>query len=42
MRSLKTAVLWVALASISFGQSSILTTGSADAAARLPVTRVIL
>ncbi|HYM77999.1 MAG TPA: DUF4139 domain-containing protein [Candidatus Dormibacteraeota bacterium] len=41
MRSLKTAVLWVALASISFGQASILTTGAGDAA-RLPVTRVIL
>jgi hypothetical protein len=41
MRSLKTAVLCLALASISFGQASILTTGTGDAA-RLPVTRVIL
>src|ERR1700757_4755686 len=42
MRTLKTAVLCLALASISFGQASILTSGSADPAARLPVTRVIL
>jgi hypothetical protein len=46
MRSLKNAVCCVVLSSlslvpISFGQASILTTGSADAA-RLPVTRVIL
>lgn len=42
MRSLKIAVFWVLLASVSFGQASILPNGSADTAARLPVTRVIL
>jgi hypothetical protein len=42
MHSLKTAVLCLALVAISFGQSSILTTGGTDPAARLPVTRVIL
>ena len=41
MHSLKTAVLCLVLAALSFGQASILTTG-ADSAARLPVTRVIL
>jgi hypothetical protein len=41
MHSLKTAVLCLVLASLSFGQASILTAG-ADSAARLPVTRVIL
>jgi len=41
MHSLKTAVLCLVFASISFGQASILTTGT-DSAARLPVTRVIL
>jgi hypothetical protein len=42
MHSLKTAVLCLALAPLSFAQNSILTSGSADPAARLPVTRVIL
>ena len=41
MRSLRIAVWCVALSSVAFGQASILTTGSGDAA-RLPVTRVIL
>ena len=41
MRSIKTAVLWLALATVSSGQSP--TPGSSpDSAARLPVTRVIL
>lgn len=42
MRLLKTALLCAALTSTLFGQASILTTGSTDSAARLPVTRVIL
>ena len=42
MRSLKTAVLCFALTSVSFGQASIAAAGTADLAARLPVTRVIL
>jgi hypothetical protein len=42
MRFLKTAVVCVALSSALYGQASILTTGSSDPAARLPVTRVIL
>jgi len=42
MRSLKIAVLCFALTSISFGQASIAAAGTADSAARLPVTRVIL
>jgi hypothetical protein len=42
MHSLKSAVLCLALASLSSAQNSILTSGSADTAARLPVTRVIL
>ena len=42
MRSLKTAAVCVALSSALYGQASILTTGSSDPAARLPVTRVIL
>lgn len=41
MHSLKTAVLCLVFAALSFGQASILTTGT-DSAARLPVTRVIL
>jgi len=41
MRSLRIAMGWVVLSSLSFGQASILTTGTADSA-RLPVTRVIL
>ena len=42
MRSLRTAVWCVLLSSLSFGQASILTSGTTEAAARLPVTRVIL
>ena len=42
MRFLKTAVVCVALSFALYGQTSILTTGSSDPAARLPVTRVIL
>ena len=42
MRLLRIAVWCVLLSSFGFGQASILTTGSGDTAARLPVTRVIL
>ena len=45
MRFSKTAVLWLALVAVSSGQSSApstLPSSSADSAARLPVTRVIL
>lgn len=42
MHSLKIAALCLALTSTVFGQASILTTGTGDAAVRLPVTRVIL
>jgi hypothetical protein len=42
MRSLNTALLCLMLASVSSGQASKLSTQSADPAARLPVTRVIL
>jgi len=42
MRSLSLVVWCVVLSSVSFGQASILTNGAPDAAARLPVTRVIL
>src|SRR5215472_11853286 len=42
MRSLRTAVWCVVLSSLSFGQASILTSGTTETAARLPVTRVIL
>jgi len=38
----KAAVLWLALAAVSFAQSSLPPSNPADAAARLPVTRVIL
>lgn len=41
MRSLKVAVLWLALAAVSSGQSPT-PASSLDLAARLPVTRVIL
>jgi hypothetical protein len=41
MRSIKTAVLWLALAAVSSGQSPT-PASSPDSAARLPVTRVIL
>jgi len=42
MRSLIIAAFCLAFTSVSFGQASILTTGSGDSAARLPVSRVIL
>ena len=42
MRVFKVALLWLALASFSLAQASILTTGPAESSARLPVTRVIL
>jgi hypothetical protein len=42
MRFSKTAVLWLALVAVSSGQSSTSPASSADSAARLPVTRVIL
>lgn len=41
MRSLKVAVLWLALAAVSSGQSPT-PASSLDSAARLPVTRVVL
>jgi len=42
MRSLIIAAFCLAFTSLSYGQTSILTTGSGDSAARLPVSRVIL
>ncbi len=42
MRASKIAVLWLLLVTFSFGQSSSVTPNPGDAAARLPVTRVIL
>ena len=42
MRSLIIAALCLVFTSMSYGQASILTTGSGDSAARLPVSRVIL
>jgi hypothetical protein len=42
MRFSKTAVLWLTLVAVSSGQSSTPPASPADAAARLPVTRVIL
>ena len=41
MHSVKTAVLWLALAALSSGQSSA-PAASAESPARLPVTRVVL
>ncbi|MFZ0957094.1 MAG: hypothetical protein WAN60_12180, partial [Candidatus Sulfotelmatobacter sp.] len=42
MRASKVAVLWLLLVAFSLGQSSTGTPNPTDAAARLPVTRVIL
>jgi hypothetical protein len=42
MRSLKTAVLWLALVAVSSGQTSTPSATAADSMARLPVTRVVL
>jgi hypothetical protein len=42
MRASNIAVLWLVLVAVSSGQSSSVTPNPADAAARLPVTRVIL
>ena len=42
MRSSKTAVLWLTLVAVSYGQSSTPQANPADPAARLPITRVIL
>jgi len=42
MRSLIIAAICLAFTSVSYGQASILTTGTGDSATRLPVSRVIL